>query len=508
VPTTRGPEVSRHPDDLVLEVHELVLQGAREITLLGQNVNSYESGGRRLPRAARALRQGAGQWRLRFTTSHPRDMSRDVMKRMAQAQRLAPWIHLPVQSGSPRVLSSMNRDYTLDHYLEVIEAAREEIADLALTTDIIVGFPGETEAEFEETVALIERLRYDTFYVFKYSPRSGTAAARREDDVPPEVKQARLARLLEVQRRLSHEVNQAYVGRTLEVLVEGIDQKRGNVLARTGQNKIVVLPPGFGRGRHVPPGRHPARRGADAPRHAPPDGVIRRALLLACALALPRAGARGAADQAAGGRPRARRVRRGARARPGRQHRATDERFPRGTRPPPARALRQFELGRLAYAARRLRPGPRTLPARARRRARRRGALLGGARAFALGRPREARDAWRPPHAHPARGPARWDSAYLVALSWAQEGKRPEALAAYRALFDLPAGDAQASALYQAQRLAHDLQRTDEAEEWGRRLLASYPRSPEAASFRAEAEKPAAAAAPRAAAPAKPPKGR
>ena len=246
VPTTRGPEVSRHPDDLVLEVHELVLQGAREITLLGQNVNSYEAGGVDFPELLARCGKVPGQWRLRFTTSHPRDMSREVMKRMAQAPRLAPWIHLPVQSGSPRVLRSMNRDYTLDHYLEVIAAAREEIADLALTTDIIVGFPGETEAEFEETVALVERLRYDTFYVFKYSPRSGTAAARREDDVSPELKQARLARLLEVQRRLSHEVNQAYVGRTLEVLVEGIDQKRGNVLARTGQNKIVVLPPGSG----------------------------------------------------------------------------------------------------------------------------------------------------------------------------------------------------------------------------------------------------------------------
>jgi len=246
VPTTRGPEVSRHPDDLVLEVHELVLEGAKEITLLGQNVNSYESAGVDFPELLARCGKVPGQWRLRFTTSHPRDMSRDVMKRMAAAPRLAPWIHLPVQSGSARVLKLMNRDYTLDHYLDVIEAARNEIEDLALTTDIIVGFPGETEADFEETVALIERLRYDTFYVFKYSPRSGTAAARREDDVTPEVKQARLARLLEVQRKLSHEVNQAYVGRTLEVLVEGIDQKRGNVLARTGQNKIVVLPPNAG----------------------------------------------------------------------------------------------------------------------------------------------------------------------------------------------------------------------------------------------------------------------
>jgi tRNA-2-methylthio-N6-dimethylallyladenosine synthase len=125
VPTTRGPEVSRHPDDLVLEVHELVLQGAREITLLGQNVNSYESAGVDFPELLARCGKVPGQWRLRFTTSHPRDMSRDVMKRMAQAPRLAPWIHLPVQSGSPRVLKSMHRDYTLEHYEEVIAAARE-----------------------------------------------------------------------------------------------------------------------------------------------------------------------------------------------------------------------------------------------------------------------------------------------------------------------------------------------------------------------------------------------
>jgi tRNA-2-methylthio-N6-dimethylallyladenosine synthase len=170
-------------------------------------------------------------------------MNQDVVRRMAQAPRLAPWLHLPVQSGSPRLLRAMNRDYTLDHYLDVVRATREAIPELALTTDFIVGFPGETDDDFERTVVLAERLRYDTFYAFKYSPRSGTAAAREPDDVPPELKQARLARLLEVQRRLSHEVNQGYVGRTLEVLIEGKDEKRGNLLARTGQNKIVVLPP-------------------------------------------------------------------------------------------------------------------------------------------------------------------------------------------------------------------------------------------------------------------------
>ncbi len=242
VPTTRGPEVSRHPDDVVLEVQELVLRGAREITLLGQNVNSYHAAGVDFPELLRRCGSVAGKWRLRFTTSHPRDMAPDVVRRMAQAPRLAPWLHLPVQSGSPRLLQAMNRDYSLEQYLAAIDTAREAIPDLALTTDLIVGFPGETLEDFAQTLALVERVRYDTFYAFKYSPRSGTAAARREDDVPAGEKQRRLAILIEAQRRLSNEVNQAWVGRRVEVLLEGRDEKRGNGLARTGQNKIVVLP--------------------------------------------------------------------------------------------------------------------------------------------------------------------------------------------------------------------------------------------------------------------------
>lgn len=253
VPTTRGPEISRHPDDVVLEVQELVLRGAKEITLLGQNVNSYTSAGVDFPELLRRCGAVRGEWRLRFTTSHPRDMRPDVVRRMAEAERLAPWLHLPVQSGSRRLLRAMNRDYTLEQYLEAVDVAREAIPDLSVTTDLIVGFPGETPEDFAETLALVERVRYDTFYAFKYSPRSGTAAARREDDVSPEEKQRRLALLLDVQRRLSHEVNQAWVGRTARVLLEGKDEKRGNGLARTGQNKIVVLPmfDGFKPGRFV-----------------------------------------------------------------------------------------------------------------------------------------------------------------------------------------------------------------------------------------------------------------
>ena len=244
VRTTRGPEVSRTPDEIVGEVQELVARGAREVTLLGQNVNSYGADGVDFIELLARCGAVPGSWRLRFTTSHPRDMSPEVVWRMSRVERLAPWLHLPVQSGSPRVLADMRRDYSLEHYLEVVRAARDAVPDLALTTDIIVGFPGETEDDFTETRKLLEAVRYDALYVFKYSPRSGTAAAARADNVPPEEKQRRLAVLLELQRAISHDVNQAYVGRTLEALVEGRDAKRDTWLARTGQNKIVVLPAG------------------------------------------------------------------------------------------------------------------------------------------------------------------------------------------------------------------------------------------------------------------------
>ena len=242
VPTTRGPEVSRTAEEIVAEVEELVAAGTVEVMLLGQNVNSYESGGVDFPELLHRVGAVRGLRRLRFTTSHPRDMSREVVARMGTAPRLQPWLHLPVQSGSTRVLAEMNRDYSLEHYLDVVEAARESIEDLSLTTDIIVGFPGETEDDFEDTLRLLEKVRYDTLYGFKYSPRSGTAAASREDAVSGEEKQRRLAALLELQKRISSERNQRFVGRTLEVMLEGRDPKRGNWLGKSGHNKTVVLP--------------------------------------------------------------------------------------------------------------------------------------------------------------------------------------------------------------------------------------------------------------------------
>lgn len=244
VPVTRGPEVSREPAEIVREVEALVARGAVEVVLLGQNVNAYAAGGLDFADLLHAVGEVAGLCRLRFTTSHPRDMSAALLGRLASVPRLMPWLHLPVQSGSPRVLAAMHREYSLEHYRGIVAAARAAIPSLALTTDIIVGFPGETAEDFEATVGLLEEIRYDTLYAFKYSPRSGTAAAGRPDDVSPEEKQRRLALLLGRQRQISHEVNQKLVGQVVDTLVEGRDTRRGAWLTRTGQNKTLLLEPG------------------------------------------------------------------------------------------------------------------------------------------------------------------------------------------------------------------------------------------------------------------------
>jgi tRNA-2-methylthio-N6-dimethylallyladenosine synthase len=242
VPFTRGPEVSRGAEEIVDEVRSLCRQGVVDVMLLGQNVNSYSSAGVDFPDLLHRVGAVSGLRRLRFTTSHPKDMNPAIVRRIAAAPRMQPWLHLPVQSGSPRILREMNREYSLDHYLEVLAAARHEIADVAITTDIIVGYPGETEKDFEQTVEFVSRVRYDAMYAFKYSPRSGTPADERADEVSPEGKQKRLSHLLQLQRRISHEVNQRLVGCTLEALVEGEDVRGGNRICRTGHNKTLLLP--------------------------------------------------------------------------------------------------------------------------------------------------------------------------------------------------------------------------------------------------------------------------
>ena len=227
VPYVRGREKSRTIEDVAAEAQALVNDGVKEITLLGQNVNSY---GRDLygePRFADVLRavSATGVERIRFATSHPKDLTDEVIALFGELPNLMPALHLPVQSGSDRVLKAMNRRYTAEHYLDLVRKVREANPDVALSTDIIVGFPGETEADFKETLSLVEQVGYSAAYTFMYSPRKGTAAATMPDQIPDEVKHDRLERLNEVQSRVLRNGNMKYIGTYGEVLVEGCDHR-------------------------------------------------------------------------------------------------------------------------------------------------------------------------------------------------------------------------------------------------------------------------------------------
>lgn len=227
VPAVRGRERSRPPDDIVREVEAQVADGVREVTLLGQNVNSY---GRDLPREERAtfaelLRAVAGVagiWRVRYTSPHPKDMRDDVIAAMAECPEVCRHLHLPAQSGSSRVLKTMRRTYDRDRYLALVARLRDALPDLSLTTDLIVGFPGETEDDFAETLSLVEECAYDGAYTFVYSPRPGTEAGDGlVDDVTPEVKRERMGRLVDLVQRTATQRASRFVGTTGEVLVEG-----------------------------------------------------------------------------------------------------------------------------------------------------------------------------------------------------------------------------------------------------------------------------------------------
>jgi len=245
VPSTRGREVSRPSHELVAEARRLASEGVREITLLGQNVNSY---GRDLPRDARSsfaellgqLDAISGIDRIRYTSPHPKDMREDVIRAHAQLPSLCEHIHLPLQSGSSSVLKRMRRTYTRERYLDRVAMIREHVPDCALTTDIIVGFPGETEADFEQTLELADAVGYDGAFTFIYSPRRGTEAATLPDQVPHEVKVERLERLVEVVQRRAFDRAQRFVGRALEVLVEGPSRTDPSRLrGRSRHNKVV-----------------------------------------------------------------------------------------------------------------------------------------------------------------------------------------------------------------------------------------------------------------------------
>jgi tRNA-2-methylthio-N6-dimethylallyladenosine synthase len=245
VPSTRGREVSRPAGELVEEVRRLAADGVREVTLLGQNVNSYGRelrGDRRITFAELLARIDAidGIDRIRYTSPHPKDMREDVIRAHAELEALCEHIHLPLQSGSSTVLKRMRRTYTRERYLDRVAMIREHVPDCSLTTDIIVGFPGETAADFEQTLEVAEAVGYDGAFTFIYSPRRGTEAATLPDQIAHDVKVARLERLVEVIQRRARERAQRFVGRTLEVLVEGPSRTDpSRVRGRSRQNKVV-----------------------------------------------------------------------------------------------------------------------------------------------------------------------------------------------------------------------------------------------------------------------------
>ncbi len=242
VPLVRGRERSRPPEEIAGEVRGIVAQGFKEVTLLGQNVNSYRWEGTDFPSLLWRLNEIEGLERIRFTTSHPKDLSPKLLEAIGGADKVCEHLHLPLQSGSNRILQRMNRGYTVEGYLRLVEEARQAIPDLALTTDIITGFPGEEEEDFQQTVEVMGEVGFDASFIFKYSPRPGTKASKFMDDVPPQVKAARLTTLIELQRRITSARNRKLVGTTQEVLVEKKGKLPGQLFGRTRTNKPVILP--------------------------------------------------------------------------------------------------------------------------------------------------------------------------------------------------------------------------------------------------------------------------
>lgn len=243
VPFTRGRERSRSLESIVKEVEHLSAKGFREVTLLGQNVNSYDDNGNDFADLLAAVASVDTGIRVRYMTSHPQDFSDKLLYTIAAHENLCNYIHLPVQSGSNRILELMNRTYTVEHYLTIIEKAKKIIPGVSFSTDIISGFPTETLEDHLMTLELMEKVKYDGAFMFKYSPREGTKAYRMGDDVPEEVKSKRLQQIIELQHRHSLELNSELIGKTEKVLVEGFSKKSDKFFAaRTDSNKIVVIP--------------------------------------------------------------------------------------------------------------------------------------------------------------------------------------------------------------------------------------------------------------------------
>lgn len=247
VPYTRGRERSRGHRFIIHEIEDLVREGVRDVTLLGQNVNSYRDGVADasedvgFAELLRRIIRETGIPRLRFLTSHPKDMSEDALSVMGESKSLCEHLHLPLQSGSDDVLNRMNRRYTVDQYLRIVDRAHERIPGLSLTTDVVVGFPGETERDFEQTMDVMRGVRFDDAYTYRYSPREGTKAFEMVDDVPDEEKARRLTELIALQRTISRERNEALIGSEVEILVEGPSRDRQGMLGRTRTDKPVIV---------------------------------------------------------------------------------------------------------------------------------------------------------------------------------------------------------------------------------------------------------------------------
>ncbi len=243
VPYVRGRERSRPAEHVVEEVKKLVGEGFVEVTLLGQNVNSYADGRHDFPDLLHMVAQVKGIRRVRFATSHPKDLSEKLVRTIAENPKVCNHIHLPVQSGSSRILKAMNRVYTREEYLRRVDLIRKYIPDVGLTTDIIVGFPGETEADFEATRSLVQEVEYDSAFIFKYSPRPHTPAARLKETLTEEEKVARLQELNAIQKEISLKKNRAHIGQVAEILIEGPSRRSlKDAMGRMENNKIVVLP--------------------------------------------------------------------------------------------------------------------------------------------------------------------------------------------------------------------------------------------------------------------------
>lgn len=242
VPYVRGRERSRNWQDIYKEVQNAGAEGLKDVTLLGQNVNSYHDGDIDFPGLLEKLNNIETIERIRFITSHPKDLSETLIESLAKCSKVCEHIHLPMQSGNTRILSSMNRGYSAEHYLDLVNKLRKAIPDIALTTDIIAGFPGETDSEFADTLAIMQEIRFDYAFCFKFSPRDGTMAANFADQVSEEVRLARLQEMIELQRKITLERFRAQIGKTIEVYVEDFSRKsREQVSGKTRDFKIAVL---------------------------------------------------------------------------------------------------------------------------------------------------------------------------------------------------------------------------------------------------------------------------